>query len=77
MPKSILVTKPKTAMMQVHISQELHDRIRGVQAKLKALGNDAVFPVDQIAEDALQRAAKLAEAELSRRSPKSEPPASS
>ncbi len=74
MPKSILVTKAKTAIIHCHISEELHDRIRDVQANLKALGNDAVFPLDQIVEDALQRATRLAEAELSRRTPKTTPP---
>jgi hypothetical protein len=74
MPKSILVAKAKTAAFHCQISQELHDRIRGVQAQLKTLGNDAVFPVDQIVEDALHRATRLAEAELSCRSPPADTP---
>ena len=74
MPKSILVTKAKTAIIHSHISEELHERIRRVQAQLKAFGNDAVFPLDQIVEDALQRATRRAEAELSRRDAKSAPP---
>jgi len=75
MPKSILVAKAKTAVIHSHITQELHDRIRSVQDNLKTLGNDAVFPVDQIVEDALQRATRLAEAELSRRKDEHSPPA--
>ena len=56
MPKPILVTKAKTEKITGRISLELYERIQAVQDKLKALGNDAVFPVDQIIEDALQRA---------------------
>jgi len=68
MPKPILVTKAKTEKITARISLELYDRIQAVQDKLKSLGDDAVFPVDQIIEDALQRSTRLAEAELSRRS---------
>ena len=76
MPKPILVTKAKTEKITARISRELYERIQMVQDKLKALGNDAVFPVDQLIEDALQRATRLAEAELSRRiDPDSTPPA--
>ncbi|MDB5987849.1 MAG: hypothetical protein JWR16_2902 [Nevskia sp.] len=69
MPKSILVAKAKTEKFTCRISQELHGRIQDVQAKLKILGNDAVFPLDQIVEETLQRATRLAETELSKRSP--------
>jgi hypothetical protein len=75
MPKPILVTKAKTEKITGRISLELYERIQAVQDKLKALGNDAVFPVDQIIEDALQRATRLAEAELSKRGGTDEPPA--
>ena len=67
MPKHILVTKAKTEKITARISRDLYERIQMVQDKLKALGNDAVFPIDQVIEDALQRATRLAEAELSRR----------
>ncbi len=67
MPKPVLVTKATIAKITGRISQALYDRIQAVQDKLKSLGNDAVFPADQIIEDALQRATRLAEAELSRR----------
>ena len=77
MPKSILVTKAKTEKITGHISQELFGRIQAIQKKLKTLGNDAVFPVDQIIEDALQRATRLAEAELSNRSSQDCPPTAS
>jgi hypothetical protein len=76
MPKSILVTKAKTEKIIGCISRELYDRIQAVQKRLKELVNDAVFPVDQIIEDALRRATRLAEAELSNRSkPVRSPPA--
>jgi len=75
MPKPILVTKAKTEKITGRISLELYERIQAVQDKLKALGNDAVFPVDQIIEDALQRATRLAEAELSKRGGTDDPPA--
>jgi hypothetical protein len=67
MAKSILVAKPKTEKLSVSISQALYQRIQAVQSRLKALGNDTVFPLDEIVEDALQRAIKLAEAELAMR----------
>ena len=75
MPKPILVTKAKTEKITGRISLDLYERIQAVQDKLKALGNDAVFPVDQIIEDALQRATRLAEAELTKRGGTDEPPA--
>jgi hypothetical protein len=65
MRKSILVTKAKTEKITGTISLELYERIQVVQKKLKSLGNDAVFPVDQIIEDSLLRATRLAETELS------------
>ena len=77
MSKSILVTKAKTEKITGHISQELFGRIQAIQRKLKILGNDAVFPVDQIIEDALQRATRLAETELSNRSSQGSPPTAS
>ena len=64
MAKSILVAKPKTEKLVSHISQQLYKRIQAVQSRLKALGNEAVSPLDEIVEDALQRTTKLAEAEL-------------
>lgn len=67
MAKSILVAKPKTEKLVSHISQELYKRIQAVQSRLKALGNEAVSPLDEIVEDALQRTTKLAEAELAMR----------
>ncbi|MDB5973687.1 MAG: hypothetical protein JWR07_447 [Nevskia sp.] len=65
--KSILVAKPKTEKLAAHISQELYKRIQAVQSRLKALSNDVVFPLDEIVEDALQRATQLAEVELAMR----------
>lgn len=64
--KSVLLTKTKTRVFHCRIGEDLHRRIQGVQAQLKQLG-DAVFPVDQIVEEALQRAMRLAEAELAKR----------
>ena len=75
MPKPLLVTKAKTEKITGRISLERFERIQAVQDKLRALGNDAVFPVDQIIEDALQRATRLAEAELSKRGGTDAPPA--
>jgi hypothetical protein len=75
MTKPILIAKAKTEKITARISLELYERIQAVQHKLKALGNDAVFPVDQIVEDALQRATRLAEAELSNRSDPGSAPA--
>lgn len=66
MRKSVLVLKAKTSVFHCRISEELHERIQGVQSRLKQLG-DAVFPVDQIVEEALQRATRLAEGELQKR----------
>ncbi|MDE0855705.1 MAG: hypothetical protein OSA97_14910 [Nevskia sp.] len=67
MPKSILLEKPKTAQFHCRIGEELNTRLKVLQQRLKKLGGGAVFPIDQIVEDALERAAKLAEAELDRR----------
>jgi hypothetical protein len=66
MRKSVLLTKAKTSVFHCRIREELHERIQGVQRRLRERG-DAVFPVDQIVEEALQRATRLAEAELGRR----------
>lgn len=74
MAKSILVAKPKTEKLTSHISQDLYKRIQAVQSRLKTLGNDAVFPLDEIVEDALQRAIKQAEAELAMRDPHADSP---
>lgn len=74
MAKSILVAKPKTEKLTFRVSQELYSRIQTVQSRLKALGNDAVFPLDEIVEEALQRATKLAEAELAMRDPRADAP---
>lgn len=68
MPKSIFLDKPKTVVFHCRISDELQNRIRTVQARLKDNDRGAVFPVDQIVEEALQRATRLAEAELGKRS---------
>lgn len=68
MSRSIFTTRPKVAPISTRISQELFDRIQAVQSQLKALDGDAIFPIEQIVEDALQKAAKLAEAELAARS---------
>lgn len=67
MPKSIFLDKPRTAVFHSHISEELQDRIRAVQSRLKEHDSGAVFPVDQIVEEALQRATRLAETELNKR----------
>jgi hypothetical protein len=67
MPRSIFTTRPKVAPISTRISQELFDRVQAIQARLKALDGDAVFPIEQIVEDALQKAAKQAEAELATR----------
>lgn len=67
MPRSIFLDKPKTAAFHCRISEELHRRIRAVQVRLKEHDNGAVFPLDQIVEEALQRATRAAEAELSKR----------
>jgi hypothetical protein len=64
--KSILLAKTKTSIFHCRISEELHQRVQAVQARLKELG-DAVFPIDQIVEEALQRATRQAETELARR----------
>jgi hypothetical protein len=79
MPRSIFLDKPKTAAFHCRISEELHGRIRAVQARLKEHDNGAVFPLDQIVEEALQRATRAAEAELSKRTATAPatPPASS
>ncbi len=74
MAKSILVAKPKTEKLVSHISQDLYKRIQAVQSRLKALGNEAVFPLDEIVEDALQRATKLAESELAMRDLRADAP---
>lgn len=74
MPKSVFLEKPKTAVLHCRISEELHLRVKGVQDRLRKLGGGAVFPVDQIVEDALDRAARQAENELDRRAAPSEPP---
>ncbi len=74
MVKSILVAKPKTEKLTFHVSQDLYKRIQAVQSRLKALGNDAVFPLDEIVEDALQRATKQAEAELAMRDVRTDAP---
>jgi hypothetical protein len=79
MTKSVLLEKPKTAVIHCRIGQDLHGRLKAVQDRLKKLGGGAVFPVDQIVEEALERATKQAEAELDRREPPQppqEPPAS-
>jgi hypothetical protein len=72
MPKPILVPKAKTEKLTFRVSQELYNRIQTVQSKLKALGSDAVFPLDEIVEEALQRATKLAETELALRDPRTD-----
>lgn len=64
MSRSIFTTRPKVAPISTRISQELFDRVQTIQARLKTLDGDAVFPIEQIVEDALQRAVKVAEAEL-------------
>lgn len=69
MPKSIFLDKPKTAAFHCRISEELQARIRAVQARLKEHNSGAVFPLDQIVEEALQRATRAAEAELSKQTP--------
>jgi hypothetical protein len=66
MRKSVLLVKAKTSVFHCRISEELHERIQSVQSRLKQLG-DAVFPVDQIVEEALQRATRSAEGELQKR----------
>jgi hypothetical protein len=78
MPKSVLLEKPKTAVIHCRIDHELHGRLKALQDRLKKLGGGAVFPVDQIVEEALDRATRQAEAELDRRDPPQphEPPAS-
>lgn len=73
MPKSILLEKPKTAVFHCRISQELRDRLKALQDQLKKNGGGAVFPIDQIVEDALERAARLAEGELSKRQAPAQP----
>ena len=67
MAKPILDAKPKTEKLVSHICQQLYKRIQAVQSRLNALGNEAVFPLTEIVEDALQRATKLADAELAMR----------
>ena len=67
MSRSIFTTRPKVAPISTRISQELFDRIQAIQTRLKTLDGDAVFPIEQIVEDALQKAVKLAEAELAKR----------
>lgn len=69
MPKSILLEKPKTVVFHCRISQDLRDRLKALQEQLRKDGGGAVFPVDQIVEEALERATRLAEAELERRAP--------
>ena len=66
MRKSVLLAKAKTSVFHCRISEELHERIQGVQSRLRDRG-DAVFPIDQIVEEALLRATRLAEIELGRR----------
>jgi hypothetical protein len=77
MPKSVFVEKPKTAVLHCRVSEELHARLKNVQDRLRKLGGGAVFPVDQIVEEALERAARQAESELDRRAtpPEAQPPA--
>jgi hypothetical protein len=66
MRKSIFLAKAKTSVFHCRINQELHERIQNVQTRLKERG-DAVFPIDQIIEETLQRATRLAEVELTKR----------
>ncbi|GAC1632167.1 MAG: hypothetical protein NVS9B10_26320 [Nevskia sp.] len=68
MSRSIFTTRPKVAPISTRISQELFDRVQAIQSQLKRLDSDAVFPIEQIVEDALQKAVKLADAELAKRS---------
>ena len=58
MTKPIFLDKPKTTAFHCRISNELHGRVRAVQAHLKQHSDGAVFPLDQIVEEALQRATR-------------------
>lgn len=66
-PRSIFLDRPKTTTFTCHITDDLQGRIKSIQDTLKQDSGTSVFPLDQIVEDALQRAVQAAESELAHR----------